>query len=137
MASQCSDKHTSSDSQLVKIEQLIQAYAAMLTDRLKDIHQIRVTATTTLSLPHIIMVHLQLQHLETSNQVSSITHINLHENVVVQLDRTVEQAIDKLFKHIQWSLLKDRVPCPHCGEMGHHWPKVKQNTELIDSTTFF
>ena len=101
MLPQCSDKHTSSDGQLVKIEQLIQASAAMLTNRLKGVHQIRLTATTTLSPPHIIVVHLQLQHLETSNQVSSITHINLHENVVIQLDRAVDQAIDKLFEHIQ------------------------------------
>ena len=96
MASQCSNKHTSSDGQLVKIEQLIQAYAAMLTNRLKDVHQIRLTAATTPSPPHIIMVHLQLQHLEMSNQVSSITHINLHENAAIQLDKAVDQAIDKL-----------------------------------------
>ena len=90
IASQCSSEHTSSDGQLLKIEQIIQAYAAMLTDRLKDVHQIELITTTTPSLPHVIIVHLQLQHLKTSSQVSSVTHINLHENVIVQLDRAVE-----------------------------------------------
>ena len=120
MASQCSDKNASSEGQLVKIEQLIQTYAAMLTDRLKDVHQIKLTATTTPLPPHIIMVHLQLQHLETSNQVSSITHINLHENAVIQLDKAVDQAIDKLFEHIQQNLLKNKVLCFHYGKMEHH-----------------
>ena len=120
MVSQCSNEHMSSDGQLVKIEQLMQTYATMFTERLKDIHQIRLTATTTLSPPHMIVVHLQLQHLETPNQVSSIIHINLHENVVIQLDKAVDQVINKLFEHIWQSLLKGWVPCFHCRKMEHH-----------------
>ena len=120
MASQCSSEHPSSNGQLVKIEQLIQAYAAMLKDRLKDIHQIELITATTPSPPHVIIVHLQLQHLETSSQVSSVTHINLHENAIIQLDRAIEQAIDRLLEHIQQSLLKHKTPCPHCRKMGHH-----------------
>ena len=120
MASQCSSEHTSGDGQLVKIEQFIQAYAAMLTDRLKDIHQIELITTTTLSPPHVIKVHLQLQHLETSSQVSSVTHISLHENAIIQLDRAIEQAIDRLFEYVWQSLLKNKIPCPHCVKIGHH-----------------
>ena len=101
MVSQCFKEHMSSDSHLIKIEHLIQTYAIMLTERLRDVHQIKLTVATTPSPPHIIVVHLQLQHLEIPSQVSSITHINLHENAVIQLDKAVDQAINKLFEHVQ------------------------------------
>ena len=120
MTSQCPREHIASDDQLVKIEQLIQTYATMLTERLKEIHQIKLTAATTLIPPHLIVVHLQLQHLETPNQVSSITHINLHENAVIQLDKAVDRVIDKLFEHIQQNLPKDWILCFHCGKTEHH-----------------
>ena len=120
MASQCPKEHIASGDQLVKIEQLIQAYVSMLAERSRDLHQIKLTAATTLIPPHLIAVHLQLQHLETPNQVSSITHINLHENAVVQLDKTIDQAIDKLFEHVQQSLPKDQIICFYCGKMEHH-----------------
>ena len=91
----------------------------MLAERIKDLHQINLTAATTLIPPHLIAVHLQLQHLETPNQVSSITHIDLHENAVTQLDKAVDQVIDKLFEHIQQSLPKDWILCFFCGKTEH------------------
>ena len=47
----------------------------------------------------------------------------------------VDEAIQKLFEQVQQSLPKDQVPCYHCEQMEHRWPKVEQNVEFVDFTT--